>query len=111
MPRLTFIQSALVLAYAGVATCAVPFVAAAVFFLINKTIPAELYWETWFDYWAVYRADPVQRPRLLGAAGVALGIVLGAPLWLILTTLTRKRALHGDARWANEREIGAAELL
>jgi type IV secretion system protein VirD4 len=111
MPKFTFIQSALVLAYAGVATIAAPYLAAAVFFLINKTIPAELFWETWFDYWAVYGADPLQRKRLLAAAGVALGLILGTPLLLILKTLTRGRSLHGDARWATEREIGAVELL
>ncbi len=63
-------------------------------------------------YWSRHGADPVQRQRLVkattGGYGFALGVV---PAAILASRLRRRRALYGDARFADAAEIEAAQLL
>ncbi|WP_298233952.1 type IV secretory system conjugative DNA transfer family protein [uncultured Azohydromonas sp.] len=63
-------------------------------------------------YWDRHGADPVQRPRLVkataGGYAFALGIV---PAAILVSRLRRRRALYGDARFADAAEVEAARLL
>jgi type IV secretion system protein VirD4 len=97
--------------YLLVGAVGVAYLAAALYFLVNKVMPASLAMDTWWRYWNAYRHDPVQSHRLIGSAVLAIGAVYVAPLALVLSQLRHKRSLHGDARWATEGEIRKAGLL
>ncbi len=107
----TAAQAILLVALCAALTLAAPYLAALLFFAINKTMPSELALDTWWRYWQVYQLDAVQRPRLLGAAIVALVVAYGLPLLAAGKLLRPVRSLHGDARWATAREIRKADLL
>ncbi len=111
MPKPTLAQLALLHAYAALATLAAPYLAAVLYFAINKTMPVALAWDTWYRYWQVYASDPLQHARLVGAAAVAVALLAAPPLVLLVSRFTRPRSLHGDARWASTREIREAGLL
>lgn len=98
-------------AYAALGAAASAYLAAILYFAVNKTVPDELTFKTWWRYWQAYSDNPVQHARLVGSALVATVLVYGAPLVAMLRTLGKKRALHGDARWATESEIRDAGLL
>lgn len=59
-----------------------------------------------YSYYFGDRADVSVRLRIASAAGVALVLLVAIP-----TVLPRTRALHGDARFANRREIARAGLF
>jgi len=102
-----FIVIAYVLA-AAVGTC---YLAAGIFFLLNKTVPHVIEFDTWYRYWGLYGSDGLQGKRLVHSALAALGIAYLAPLVMVASSLHRRRSLHGDARWATDAEIRKADLL
>jgi type IV secretion system protein VirD4 len=103
----------LLLAVLLVAACVVAatYLAAAIYFAINKVMPGHLEPGTWLRYWAVYGDDAMQRPRLIMAAVLAAGLVCVPLLFIIGKLHSKPRALHGDARWANDSEVRKAGLL
>ncbi|MES2899576.1 MAG: hypothetical protein V4723_07595 [Pseudomonadota bacterium] len=107
----SFVQILVVLLFIALGIFAVPYLAAIVYFAFNKTIPAELLWDSWYRFWQVAHDDPVQRFRLFVSAGGALGGYLGAGLYPLFRAWSKGRSLHGDARWATDREIRKADLL
>ena len=60
------------------------------------------------QYGYYYGDRPPIRQRLLGSAAVAMALVLVS---VVVSLLPRRRALHGDARFATRAEIAAAGLL
>jgi type IV secretion system protein VirD4 len=63
---------------------------------------------TRYGYYYYYGARPDVRPRLWMASAAGLVLVSIVPLALLLP---RRRALHGDARFARRREVARAGLL
>lgn len=90
--------------------CAIAYLAGVLYFALNKTGPSDVTVDTWWTYWQLYGSDRRQHSLLLTSAFMATLTVYGAPL-AVLYTLRQKRSLHGDARWATEREIRKAGLL
>lgn len=105
------VKAAFILVYVCIGFVAAAYIAALAYFLMNKTMPTDVAMDTWYRYWTVYSADPIQRKRLIGSAFGALVVVYGVPLVLLTKLMGRPRSLHGDARWATEGEIRKAGLL
>ncbi len=105
------IQLALVAAYVAAGSVGAAYLAAIAFFVLNKSVPRNIAFDTWLRYWGAYSADPVQGPRLLLAAAIAAFIVGAAPVLAFVATGRSGRSLHGDARWASTAEIRRAGLL
>ena len=80
--------------------------------LLNKSVTLSVSLETWWQHWRAYAVFPDQRKKLQLAAIISGVIVFLIPI-LILTRLlsVRTRSLHGDARFANGREIAKAGLF
>lgn len=97
--------------YAAVAAVGACYLAAAVFFLLNKTIPQVIEIDTWYRYWQMYGSEGLQGGRLVKSAFAALAIVYVAPIIALVSSARPSRPLHGDARWANPAEIAKAGLL
>ncbi|MDQ1829837.1 hypothetical protein [Massilia scottii] len=103
---------AVVLVYIIVGFFAAQYIAGGAYFIVNKTMPADIAIDTWMRYWEAYGDDPVQHKKLMMAAGIAAIVVYVAPLLLVLlATRGQSRSLHGDARWASASEIRKAGLL
>ncbi|MDQ1922673.1 hypothetical protein [Massilia pseudoviolaceinigra] len=101
-----------VLVYIIVGFFAAQYVAGGAYFVVNKTMPADIAIDTWMRYWEAYGDDPVQRKKLTMAAGIGGILVYLVPLVVVLlATRGQSRSLHGDARWASAREIRKAGLL
>jgi type IV secretion system protein VirD4 len=107
----TSLKICVVVVYGVLGLFAAAYLAAAIYFLINKTIPNGIDMGTWLRYWASFGHDSLQRPRLLSSAVAALLLVYIAPPLAIVKLRHARRSLHGDARWANEQEIRKAGLL
>lgn len=105
------IKTVLIIAYVCAGAMAGAYLAAVLYFLVNKTMPTGIALDTWYRYWIVYGANTVQQPRLVGSAITALALVYGVPLALLASALGGGRSLHGDARWATDSEIRKAGLL
>ena len=102
---------ALVAAWLVVGAVAAAYIAGAAFYILNKTVPSGISFDTWLRYWDAYSDDPQQRRHLLRAAAIAGAAVVAAPLLAIAAMNRSSRSLHGDARWANAAEIREAGLL
>ena len=108
--RTMFIAAAsLVLLAAGLLASA--YLAGALYFVANKTLPQALDLDTWHVYWKAYAQHPQQRPRLIFAAVAAPAIVFGLPLLLYAQHASRPRPLHGDARRADHSDLKKPGLL
>lgn len=97
------------LGLAGLA-CAAVYLSAVVFLLINKADPKQARFTSIAHYWQLYADDPQLRKRLLvsmGLCGIGLVVVLPAAL---VTAARPRRALHGNARFANTTEVARAGL-
>ncbi len=100
-----------VLVYVVVGFFAAEYLAGAVYFLVNKSVPHDITLDTWMSYWHWYGDDPVQRKRLQLSAGAAAVVVYLIPLLIVSAIGGQRRSLHGDARWATAAEIRKAGLL
>ncbi len=81
------------------------------FLVLNKADPRQAHWASIIDYWAFYATDALLRKKLLAAitiAGIGTLVVLPGAL---ITAARPRRALHGDARFANASEVARAGLL
>ena len=71
---------------------------------------------TWLDAWGKVAAgiySHVEQDRLIRSLIYASLLVYFVPLYVVLNGMLQKhrRALHGSARWANDREISKANLV
>ncbi len=99
-----------VLSMAALAVAAV-YLSGALFLVLNKADPRQARWASIVDYWHFYADDAPLRKKLV-ASMVASGFTLMVVLPGMLFAATRpRRALHGDARFANTAEITRADLL
>jgi type IV secretion system protein VirD4 len=98
-----------VVGYATLA-CAAVYFSGVLFLVLNKADPAQARFASIVHYWDLYADDDRLRKRLqlaIGASGAGLMIVLPAAL---LGAARPRRALHGDARFANSAEVARAGL-
>lgn len=87
------------------------YLAGCAYYLLHKTVPRNISPATWYRYWLAWSGDPVERRRLTAAAVIGIGLVLVAPLWILIELGRGGSTLHGDARWASTTEIRKAGLL
>lgn len=92
-------------------TFAVRMAAGAGYLLAHKADPREAKIETWGEYWADYKDDPKEKKKLKGSMGVSIALIYGLPGAIMLARSSRRRSLHGDARWATRQEIEDAGLF
>jgi type IV secretion system protein VirD4 len=93
----------------GLAFAAV-YLSAALFLVLNKADPRQAQFTSIAHYWALYADDAALRRRLLASMALSgFGLLVVLPGALIAAARPR-RALHGDARFANAAEIGRAGL-
>lgn len=97
--------------YISVGLLAADYLAGALFYVTNRTMPVDLSLWTWPDAWETYHEDPVQRRRLQIGAAVGLGLMVLVPAMVWLVHRNRRPSLHGDARFASRSEIRTAGLL
>ena len=82
---------------------------AVLFLLMNRISPSDAGVFSVIDYWAWYRGTPLEQ-KLKGA------IVASFSVWCVLvpivvaSALSRRRSLHGDARFARPAEIRKSNL-
>ena len=90
--------------------CAAAYISAGIFLLLNKANPAQARIGSIFVYWRLYADDPPLRKKLQVAIGASsVGVLVLLPMALVAAARPR-RALHGDARFANRAEINSAGL-
>jgi type IV secretion system protein VirD4 len=87
------------------------YVAGGLFLLAHKTDPTTVEADTWSEYWHDYKNDPRQKKKLQGSMAVPIVVLLGVPLAIFLSSLNKRRSLHGDAQWATHSEVQQAGLL
>ncbi|MBN8491030.1 MAG: type IV secretory system conjugative DNA transfer family protein [Burkholderiales bacterium] len=91
--------------------CTAVYLAGVLFLVLNKAHPGQAQFASIVHYWQLYADDPGLRRRLVAAialSGVGLLIVLPGAL---VAAAHPRRALHGDARFANTAEMTRAGLL
>ena len=90
--------------------CAAVYLAGALFLVLNKADPRQAHFASIVQYWNWYADDARLRRKLQLAIGVAgLGLLVLLPVGLVAAARPR-RALHGDARFANPAEVDRAGL-
>lgn len=90
--------------------CAAVYLSAVVFLLLNKADPKQARFTSIAQYWQLYADDPQLRKKLLVSMGLcSVGLMVVLPAALVAATRPR-RALHGDARFANASEVARAGL-
>ncbi|MGI9296085.1 MAG: hypothetical protein ACR2PS_19035, partial [Pseudomonadales bacterium] len=99
-----------VLAYVLLGMVIISISASCLFFLVNRTMPSDLAIGTYAELWSYYKNDSVQSTRLYMATGFSALMVYVAPLFLLLDRDRQTRSLHGDARFANDKEIRKSGL-
>jgi type IV secretion system protein VirD4 len=95
--------------YVALALAAV-YLAGVLFLVLNKAPPGQARFASIVHYWQLYADDPGLRRRLVAAmtlSGVGLLVVLPGAL---VAAARPRRALHGDARFANAVEVARAGL-
>jgi len=99
-----------VLGYAALAGAAL-YLAGVLFLVLNKANPRQAEWTSIAQYWQLYADDAVLRKKLVASiAASGLGLLVLLPGALFAAARPR-RALHGDARFANTAEIARAGLI
>ncbi len=87
------------------------YVSGALFLVLNKADPRQARFASIVDYWHFYADDAPLRKKLIVSIVVSgIGLLVVVPGALISAARPR-RALHGDARFANTAEIARAGLL
>jgi type IV secretion system protein VirD4 len=99
-----------VLVYLGLGLLLAQYLAGIAYFLAGKTMPHNVGIHTWALYWQWYSDDPVQRKHLQVSAAIAGFLVFVFPALGISSLLSKKRSLHGDARFARGSEVHKAGL-
>jgi type IV secretion system protein VirD4 len=92
-------------------TCAAVYLAGVLFLVLNKANPKQAQFTSIVHYWDLYADDAQLRKKLQLAIGVSgIGLLILLPAGLIAAARPR-RALHGDARFASQAEVGRAGLM
>jgi hypothetical protein len=88
------------------------YVGAAIFSKLEQLPSSVIGLTTLHDYWDAYGTVNHVR-RALGVSSVLAGIVALMPVFIFLVVLAigKQRYLHGNARFANVREIRASGLV
>jgi type IV secretion system protein VirD4 len=95
--------------YIGLA-CAAVYLAGVLFLVLNKANPRQAGFASIVHYWDLYADDTQLRRKLQLATGLSgIGLLVLLPAGLVAAARPR-RALHGDARFANTAEIDRAGL-
>lgn len=90
--------------------CAAVYLAGVLFLVLNKADPRQAQFASIVHYWDLYAGDAQLRKKLQLAIGVSgFGLLVLLPAGLVAAARPR-RALHGDARFANTAEIDRAGL-
>ena len=90
--------------------CAAVYLAGALFLVLNKADPRQAHFASIVRYWDLYADDAQLRKKLQLAIGISgFGLLILLPAGLVAAARPR-RALHGDARFANTAEIDRAGL-
>ncbi len=94
----------------AVIACVWSFLSAALYYAFIHEMPQSLGLTTAYDLWKAFESEPVLREPLikgmgLSGAGMAVLALFGA-----IAATSKKRELHGSARFANGAEIRAAGL-
>ncbi len=98
---------------AGIAIAAIAvlvlwsWLAGCMFMLVNKTKPIGVLPQTFWTYVYHYHAER----QVMGQLAIAAGVPLVVAFFGIAGLLQKKRSLHGEARFANRREITQSGLL
>lgn len=91
--------------------CAAIYLAGVLFLVLNKANPSQSRFGSIVRYWQLYADDVQLRKKLLIAIGVSgFGVLALLPAALVAAAQPR-RALHGDARFANSAEVRRAGLI
>ncbi len=98
------------LLYLPLGLCGADYLAGVTFAITNKQLPEAVSLATWPESWRIYSEDPIQRKRLQLSAGVGGFVLFGIPLLMGLSVRSRRKPLHGDARFARASEIQQAGL-
>lgn len=91
--------------------CAAVHLAGVLFLVLNKASPSQARFGSIIHYWQLYAEDVQLRRKLqlaIGASG--FGVLALLPAALVAAARPR-RALHGDARFANSAEVRRAGLM
>lgn len=90
------------------------YVAGYLYFFTNKTMPdqGQVTAQTWWQYWEYYKAeDDAKQIKKLKVSALGAGIIVYLiPLFLLMAALRKERSLHGDARFANGKEVRESGL-
>ncbi len=98
-----------VIGYVALA-CAAVYVAGVLFLVLNKANPKQAQFASIVHYWDLYADDSQLRKKLQIAIGISgIGLLILLPAGLVAAARPR-RALHGNARFANPAEIDRAGL-
>ena len=87
------------------------FVATWIYFLVLKTMPDHVSSGDFVNLWDQLSGVAAHRKKLMGAGVAALVLVFVAPGLIIAHLTSKKRSLHGDARFARGSEVRKAGLL
>jgi type IV secretion system protein VirD4 len=91
--------------------CTAVYLAGVLFLVLNKANPRQAQWTSIAHYWQLYADDTALRKKLVASMAVSgLGLLVLLPGALFAAARPR-RALHGDARFANTTEITRAGLI
>ena len=91
--------------------CAAVYLAGVLFLVFNKANPRQAGLTSIAHYWQLYNDDAALRKKLVVSMAVSgLGLLVLLPGALFVAARPR-RALHGDARFANTTEIARAGLV
>ena len=99
-----------ILVYLGVGLALAQYLAGIAYFLAGKSLPHDVGIHTWALYWQWYSDDQVQRKHLQVSAAIGGFIVYVLPLLVVSSLVTKRRSLHGDARFARGWEVHKAGL-
>jgi type IV secretion system protein VirD4 len=95
--------------YAALA-CAAVYLSGVLFLVLNKASPRQAEFDSIVHYWHLYADDAQLRKKLTASMVVSgIGLLIVLPGALIAAARPR-RALHGDARFANAAEVAGAGL-
>ena len=108
--RFMAITAAGVLATVGV-TAGVCYLSGVLFLVANRSNPLQAHVLSIVSYWRLYGDQVAEQKKLRGSIGIAvfLGYVLLPAA--VIGAVSRRRPLHGDARFATHREVHGSGLL
>ena len=94
-----------------VLSAGVCYLSAVLFLLASRTNPGQAQLFSIFSYWRSYAGDPELEKRLQASAAIAATLGFLVVPALLAGALSRRRSLHGDARFASAAEVRRSGLL